>query len=114
MPPEKKVFNMPIVTERKPAKYVMPTPPSVVVWRSSAGDDPCNAVVTRPGKTGISVMLFPPESRACVPKDGVRYIGDPQNKIHTDSSSGVWDYTNEHKALMNLLAERDSYSNDGK
>lgn len=89
----------------QPEKYAMPTPPAVVVWRNCPGGDPANAIVTKLGRSAISVMLFPPDSRVGVPKDGVRFVDDPANKANGNSDSGVWDYTDETKLISDLVAK---------
>ena len=84
--------------------FVMPKPPTLVVWRNAPGGEPTNAIVTAVGRHAISVMLFPPESRVGVPKDGVRYKGDPWNLTQgVNSDSGIWEYTEETLQLRHLI-----------
>lgn len=85
-----------------PVPYAMPKPSPVVVWRNAPNGDPTFAIVTKFGKSAVSLMLFPPDSRAGIPRDGVRHVGDPQCKVRIDSDSGVWDFTDETKALRIL------------
>ena len=86
----------------EPAKYQMPTPPAVVVWRNAPGGEPNYAVVTKVGRQAVSLMIFPTDSRVGVPKDGVRFVGDPDNRHLALSDAGVWDYTDESKLLQKL------------
>lgn len=94
MPPSKAVDK----------KYRMPMPSPVVVWRNAPGGGSCIAVVTNVGSNAISLMLFPPDSRVGIPKDSVRYVGDPDVSRHVNSDSGVWEETDETKLLKALAA----------
>jgi hypothetical protein len=86
--------------------YVMPRPPAVVVWRAAPGGESNYAVVTKYGRHAIALMIFPSDSRVGVPKESVRFIGDPWNKINGISpDSGVWEFTDETKRLMALEAK---------
>lgn len=85
-------------------KYVMPKPAPVVSWRNAPGGDESIAVVTKVGRNAISLMLFPPDSRAGVPKESVRHVGDPDLKGQINSDSGAWDFTDETK-LLRLLSK---------
>ncbi|SIO37889.1 hypothetical protein SAMN05444166_4225 [Singulisphaera sp. GP187] len=106
MPSEKTAKPAPGVAA-EPPKYVSPRPPAVVLWRNAPGGDAYPAIVTQVGRHAISVMLFPPESRVGVPKDGVRHVGDPWNKQHgINADSGVWDYTDETKLIRALAASK--------
>lgn len=87
------------------AVYVPPRPTQVVVWRHVPGGDPVPAVVTHIGRQGISVMIFPPDSRVGVPKEAVRHVSDPMVRTQVSPDAGVWDYPDETK-LVFLLAER--------
>lgn len=86
---------------KKPG-FRMPKPGAVVIWRHVIGGDPSPAVVTKLGRQGISVMVFPPDSRVGIPKDGVRHISDPQVKTQVMPESGIWDHTDETKLLLAL------------
>ena len=86
----------------KPDKFVMPPAPSVVLWRHAPGGEPSPAAVTKVGKQAISVLIFPPDSRIGVPKDGVRFADDPFLKANV-TDGGIWDYTPEHKLLLSLV-----------
>ena len=89
----------------KPAVFVMPKPPAVVVWRNAPGGETSFAIVTKYGRNAISVMIFPPESRVGVPKDGVRFTDDPWNKTQgINADSGIWEYTEETAQLRALMA----------
>jgi hypothetical protein len=89
----------------KPAPFVMPKPPAIVVWRNAPGGETSYAMVTKLGRYAISVMIFPPESRVGVPKDGVRFIDDPWNKTQgINADTGIWEYTEETLQLRKLLA----------
>lgn len=91
-------------------KWQMPAPPAIVIWRNAPGGETAYAIVTKYNKQSVSVMIFPPDSRIGVPKDGVRFIDDPWNKIQgLNADSGVWDFTDEHKVLrfaMSALVEK--------
>lgn len=85
--------------------YKMPRPGSIVVWRSSPNADSCLAIVTAVGQQGLSCMLFPPDSKMGLPRDSVRHVDDPWNKLHgVSADSGVWDYTGDEKRLLALEA----------
>jgi hypothetical protein len=96
----------------KPAEWRMPRPPAVVVWRNAPGGETAYAIVTKYNKNSVSLMIFPPESRIGVPKDGVRFIADPWNATNgINADSGVWEYTPEHELFMALVhaeAERNT------
>jgi hypothetical protein len=99
MPPSKSEPPKP-APAAKPEAYRMPKPPAVVVWRHVPGGEPVNAVVTKVGRTAISVMLFPPDSRVGVPKEAVMHVSDPRVKTLVSPESGVWDYEESHKLLL--------------
>lgn len=109
MPPSTK--NAATTAPAKP-KQLMPTPPAIVAWSNAPGGEKTYAMVTKVGRSAISVLVFPPDSRAGTPKDSVRYIGDPLLKSQLDSDSGVWDYTDETKALR-ILAQIIIPDNEG-
>lgn len=89
----------------KTITFVMPRPPAVVVWRNAPGGESLFAVVTKYGRNAVSLMIFPPESRAGIPKDSVRFVDDPWNRINgVSADSGVWEYTEETLQLRALLA----------
>ena len=90
-------------SSRPPEKFVMPPAPTVVLWRHAPGGEASPAAVTKVGKQALSLMIFPPDSRVGVPKDGVRFIDDPFLKANV-TDGGVWDYTDEHKLLMTVAA----------
>lgn len=93
---------MPPTTTKKP-EYVMPRPPAIVAWKNAPGVPDSYAVVTAYGKNAVGVMVFPPESRVGVPKDNVRFVDDPRNVASgINPDSGVWDYTDESKAIRVL------------
>lgn len=84
-----------------PKAFVMPRPPAIVVWRPAPGGDAQFAIVTKYGKSAISLAVIAPESRVLAPKDAVRYVDDPWNKTHPiDPDSGVWELTEESKLLL--------------
>lgn len=87
-------------------KYVPPRPPQVVLWFPSPGMVATSAIVTRMGRDAIDVAVIVPDSRSVLPKDGVKYIGDPRIKTNGyDPEVGLWDYTDESKQLMELVSE---------
>lgn len=95
------------------AEYKMPRPPAIVVWRNAPGGDTAYAIVTKYNKSSVSLMIFPPESRSGVPKDGVRFIEDPWNKTQgVNSDSGVWEFT-EETTLLRILASASIGGPDG-
>jgi hypothetical protein len=71
------------------------------------------AIVTRIGAGAISISLFPPDNKGCLPKDGVRHASDPE-LARIISNSGVWDYTDAGKRLRVLEAELADRLDDGK
>lgn len=88
--------------------FVMPKPPAVVLWRNAPGGESNYAIVTKYGKSAVSLLIFPSESRGGVPKDGVRFHLDPALKGQAFSDAGVWEYTPETQCLNMvhaLLAE---------
>ena len=96
----------------KPASdkpFVMPIPPALVLWRNAPGGESAYGMVTKYNRHSVSLAIFVPESRVVVPKDGVRFVGDPWNKTQgINADSGVWDYLDETKqfhALQATLAE---------
>ncbi len=87
----------------RPAEYKMPDPPAVVVWRNDPSGDSSYAIVTRYNRYSVNLMIFPPDSRVGVPKDGVRFEDDPWNKTNgINPDSGVWGYTAESLLLAKL------------
>ena len=90
-------------------EFKMPAPPAVVLWRNAPGGETAYAVVTKYNRNSVSLAIFVPESRVVVPKDGVRFVGDPWNKTQgINADSGVWDYLDETKqfhAMQATLAE---------
>ena len=86
--------------------WKMPKPSPIVVWRNAPGGESFNAIVTQINRNSISLMLFPPESRVGVPKDGVRFIDDPWNKTNgINADAGVWEFTTETLLLHRLAAQ---------
>jgi len=89
-----------------PVKYAPPKPPQVVVWFPSPGMTPTTAIVTRTGRDAIDVAVVVPDSRSVLPKDGVKYVGDPRIITNGyDPEVGLWDYTQESKQLRELVQE---------
>lgn len=87
-----------------PNAYKPPHPPAMVVWFPSPGMETFNAVVTMVGRDAINVAVVPPESRALLVKEGVKYVNDPRVKTKGwDPEVGLWDYTLEHKQFVELL-----------
>lgn len=76
---------------------------STVLWKhSTASPDPAAAIVTRVSPDAISVLIFPTESRAGIPKDAVRHADDPANDTLI-SDAGVWEQTEDAKLLASVL-----------
>lgn len=73
-----------------------------VQWRYSPNGEPAAAIVTHVGRHAVSVMVFPPESRVGVPKEGVRHSSDPQLPKLAQNDGGVWDYTRLHRLIVGL------------
>lgn len=93
---------IPQAAKRPNGQYEMPVPPPVVVWRNAPGGEPNYAIVTKYGRHAVSLMIFPPESRVGVPKDGVRFIDDPHLRLNALTDSGIWEYTDETKLIQDL------------
>jgi hypothetical protein len=74
------------------------------VWRHSPGHAATAAQVTRVGREAVSLILFPPDSRGGVVKDGVRFIGDPELPRLAHNDTGCWDYTARQK-LVNVVLD---------
>jgi hypothetical protein len=78
----------------------------MVLWRHTPDGEAYPAVVTSAGRSAISVMVFPPDSRGGLPKTGVLHAGDPRLKGHTpDADAGCWDFTDESKLLRSLAEQ---------
>lgn len=105
--PKKEAPSAPSATvPAKPIPFRMPTPPPIVVWRNAPGGEACYAAVTKRNKNSVSLLLWPPDQRVGVPKEGVRHVSDPWNKTQgINADSGVWDYTDESKVLIKLVDE---------
>lgn len=71
------------------------------VWRDRPDGEAYPAIVTKPGAI-ISVIIFPPETRAGIVKDSVRHIKDPRRAEFAHLNKGCWDYTEEYKAITSL------------
>lgn len=84
------------------AKYRMPRPTQVVVWRATPGGAPSPAIVTHVGQTAINIAIVPPDSRAICPKDAVRHVSDPLVANQLNPEEGIWDYADEFKLLMRV------------
>lgn len=67
-------------------------------------NSPAAAIVTDVGTVGISLTVFPPDSRQGTPRSGVRHATDPGIKGLLDQQSGCWDFTYESKRLQDGLA----------
>ncbi len=98
----------PKAAENTVSTYVMPRPPAVVVWRAAPGGESNYALVTKYGRHAVALMIFPSDSRVGVPKESVRFVGDPWNKTNGISpDTGIWEYTQESLDLQRLLAKLD-------
>lgn len=86
-----------------PKPYRMPRPGSIVMWRSAPGGDTLPAAVTRVGKTSLNLMVFPPDSRGAMPKDGVRHATDPSLATMLDQDVGVWEHTPEFTLMLGVF-----------
>lgn len=93
--------------------YVMPRPPAVVVWRNAPGGETNFAIVTKYGRSAISLLIFPSESRVGVPRDGVRFALDPALKGQAFADSGIWEFT-EESILLRTIAGIDKVVADAK
>ena len=99
----KNVTIQPVPPPLAKPKYTMPRPLGPIVeWRHAAGEPPQYAIVTKLGKSAISVALVVPDSRAVLPQDGVRHISDPSVASQI-TDGGVWDYTDHDRLLMRVL-----------
>lgn len=92
----------------------MPKAPPVVIWRNAPNAEPNYAIVTRYGRSAISVMIFPPDSRVGVPRDGVRFLEDPINRLQGIGEGGIWEYTDETKLIQELHAKLESFAKPAK
>jgi hypothetical protein len=97
----------PTAAAKKPA-FEMPRPPAVVVWRNTPGGESNFAIVTKYGRSAISVLIFPSESRVGVPKDGVRFHADPALKGQAFADSGIWEFTEESLLLRTLVSQAEN------
>lgn len=84
-------------------RYVMPRPTDIVRWQHAAGSEFNPAIVTQKGRSAISVMVFPSESRFPIPKGGVLHVTDPRAKTLVAVGDGLWDYTEEHLAFLGVM-----------
>lgn len=85
------------------AKYKMPRPTQVVVWRATPGGAPSPAIVTHVGQTAVNLAIIPPDSRALFPKDAVRHVSDPLVANQLNPDEGLWDYTPEYLEILKRL-----------
>jgi hypothetical protein len=98
-----------------PTKYKMPKPTAIVMWRPSPGIPPSPAAVTHVGQTAVNLMIFPPDSRAGLPKDAVRHSTDPLVKNQLAPEAGIWDFTPEYLDLLGRIEKLESIrTDDGK
>lgn len=65
------------------------------------GEPPTAALVTRPGSC-INVIVFPTESRIGLVCETVRHVSDPEYPKFAHLNQGVWDYTDDQKAIRSL------------
>jgi hypothetical protein len=87
--------------------YQPPDPYTVCLWAPALGMEWSPALVTKIGRSGISVVLFSIDARMGLPKDGVVYVNDPRSfKIHPDEG-GIWDFTVDQKILRELMGIKD-------
>lgn len=84
-------------------EYVMPRPTDIVRWQHVPGSEFNPAVVTQRGRSAISIMVFPPESRFGTPKSGVLHVSDPRAKTLVSVGDGLWDYTEEHLNFLGVM-----------
>ncbi len=85
-----------------------------VLWQHNFADQtPVAAVVTRVGSNAISVSIFPPDNKGCIPKDGVRHASDP-GLDRIISNSGIWRHTDIGARLRAVEVLMESMAGDGK
>lgn len=81
---------------------------TVIWYPGTERRDPCAAVVTAVGSGAISLSLFPPGSRGCMPKEGVRHIDSP-NAFQQFGDLGFWDLSDQAKRFNDLARKMSEY-----
>ena len=83
------------VPPKAPAKeFQMPRPyvGEVVLHRLNRGGEATPALVQRVGEKAVSLLVLPEGQRNGTPRDGVRYLDDPDFRPERDDT-GCWDFT---------------------
>ena len=80
---------------------------TVLHWIQKGLAEPVPLIVTRVGERGLSGLAFPPGVKGGIHFDGVRHRSDPV--LTKDNTSGAWDYTDLHKAVLKLLSSREAF-----
>lgn len=75
------------------------------IWRPRPGGEPAPALITYVGSRAVSCVIFPPDSRQFLLRDGVRHESDPELSNPHASDAGCWDYTEEQKQIRMLLGQ---------
>jgi hypothetical protein len=90
--------------------YRMPEPYTTCLWAPADGLEWSPALVTRVGRNAISLVVFSYDARMGLPKDGVRYFGDPSVFQISPDEGGIWKYTPDQELLRQLLGIKDDYA----
>lgn len=103
---------------QKPMGYTMPPVSACdqVVWHTVAGDprSATNIRVTRVSVRSIDGIGYREDGKIFVVSD-LHHIDDPDLESHPSwRANGTWDYTDQHKLLMDLDARVTALENQRK
>lgn len=73
------------------------TPGTMILWYESPTADPLPAICTQENSSNISCSVFHRDVLNLDPRDGVRYIGDPEVFKDSTSEEGFWGPISEHE-----------------
>lgn len=94
------------VAPPQPQKYRMPAVSlGPCVWMPEPNGEKHAAVITRVDKNTVHLAILPTESRALAPRSSVRHASDPAVAKMLDKEAGVWDFTEESKAIQRLVRD---------
>jgi hypothetical protein len=92
------------ITDEEAAVYQPPTvyKGQMVIWYTGLGGEGSPAIVTGIGGRAIAVSVTIEGFANFHTTDGVLHVSDPLAR-DTERDEGVWDYTDEHKHLLQVL-----------
>ena len=76
----------------------------MVLWyaHGTKKNEPHVAIVTKLGHRSITVSIIPLNNRTVTPKEGVRYITDPDARMVELEEQGAWDYTEQTRVMREV------------